>query len=86
MTDIRWFEKAWNDYCDLQLRDRRLLKKINELIKDTQRNPYNGLGKPEKLVSLNQWSRRIDEKNRLIYSIEKDCIIINSCTKHYHDK
>ena len=66
-----WSEIAWEDYLKLQS-DRKLLKKANELLKDIERSPFDGLGKPEALKGdLNGfWSRRIDEFNRIVYKIE----------------
>ena len=86
MTDVKWLEVARDSYCGLQSKDKKMIKKINELIKDAQRNPFYGLGKPERLKSANAWSRRIDDKNRLVYSVENDCIVINGCMNHYNDK
>lgn len=86
MTDIKWLEDAWCNYCELQSKDKNMLKKINVLIKDAQRNPFDGIGKPEHLKSMNAWSRRIDDKNRLVYSVENDCIVIKDCINHYNDK
>ena len=82
---ILWEEKAWGDYCQCQQEDKKILKKINRIIKDIQRNWYTGIGKPEPLKNnLNGWwSRRIDEKNRVVYKIENDSIIIASCKGHY---
>jgi len=64
-----------------------MLKRINDLLKDIARNPYNGIGKPEPLKHKYQgyWSRRIDEKHRLIYKIREDEILIAKCRFHYDD-
>ncbi len=76
---------GWQDYVYWQKEDRKTLKKINSLLEDIARNGNAGIGKPEPLVgNLNGfWSRRIDEKNRLVYKIENENIIVLSC--RYHD-
>ena len=80
-----WFEKAWEDYLYWQSQDKRTLKRINQLVRDVERSPFEGIGKPEALVgNLNGfWSRRIDDKNRLIYRIKGEFIEILSCREHY---
>ncbi len=80
-----WSEMAWEDYLSLQS-DKRLLKKVNELLKDIDRNGYAGLGKPEPLKAdlSGFWSRRIDDYNRIVYKIEGDSIYIAQCGSHYH--
>ena len=80
-----WSEIAWEDYLKLQS-DRKLLKKANELLKDIERSPFGGLGKPEALKGdLNGfWSRRIDEFNRIVYKIENGSLYIAYCGTHYH--
>lgn len=80
-----WSEIAWEDYLKLQS-DRKLLKKANELLKDIERSPFDGLGKPEALKGdLNGfWSRRIDEFNRIVYKIENGSLYIAYCGTNYH--
>lgn len=80
-----WSEIAWEDYLKLQS-DRKLLKKANELLKDIERSPFDGLEKPEALKGdLNGfWSRRIDEFNRIVYKIENGSLYIAYCGTHYH--
>lgn len=80
-----WSDQAWNDYLYWQNQDRKILKRINQLIKDIERNAYEGIGKPEPLKYELQgfWSRRIDEEHRLIYRIQEDRIEIASCRLHY---
>ncbi len=80
-------EDAWADYTYWQTEDRKTLKKINDLIKDISRNGNTGLGKPEPLTgSLSgYWSRRINQKDRLIYALEENQIIIIACRYHYDD-
>ncbi len=83
-----WDDEAWEDYVYWQLQDKKTLKKINSLLKDIDRNGYEGIGKPEPLNGnwSGYWSRRIDEKNRLIYKIVDDTIRIAQCRTHYGDK
>ena len=84
---IRWDMDAWNDYVYWQTQDRKTLKRINLLIKDISRNPFEGLGKPEPLKGnlTGFWSRRIDEENRLVYVVEEKVIILISCRGHYEN-
>lgn len=81
-------ENAWIDYCYWETEDRKTLKKINNLIKDIDRNKNEGIGKPEPLTGnlSGFWSRRINEKDRLIYKIDEQNIYILSCRYHYGDK
>lgn len=83
-----WDEDAWEDYLYWQTEDRKTLKRINQLIKDIERNGNVGIGKPEPLKGdlSGFWSREIDKKNRLVYRIEKDEIQIIQCRTHYGDK
>lgn len=80
-----WTEEAWNDYLYWQSQDRKTLKRINMLIKDTQRTPFEGIGKPEALKWGLQgaWSRRIDSANRLVYMVDGDRLCILSARDHY---
>ncbi|MBF1685047.1 MAG: Txe/YoeB family addiction module toxin [Selenomonas sp.] len=80
-----WSDEAWEDYLDWQMQDKKTLRRINLLIKDAERNPYTGLGKPEPLRGdlSGFWSRRIDDKNRLIYRFSSDFLEIASCKGHY---
>ena len=82
---IIWSEKSWDDYLYWQNTDKQLVKKINQLIKDIQRDPFDGIGKPEalKFNYAGFWSRRIDEEHRLIYRIVDDEIQIVKCRFHY---
>ncbi len=83
-----WFDEAWDDYLYWQLQDKKTLKRINNLLKDTERNPFAGIGKPEPLKGelSGFWSRRIDDANRLVYRINDDSLEILSCRGHYDDK
>ena len=80
-----WSDEAWEDYLDWQMQDKKTLRRINLRIKDAERNPYTGLGKPEPLRGdlSGFWSRRIDEKNRLVYRFSSDFLEIASCKGHY---
>ena len=84
---IQWDIDAWNDYVYWQTQDRKTLKRINLLIKDISRSPFDGLGKPGPLKGTltGFWSRRIDEENRLVYVVEEKVIILISCRGHYED-
>lgn len=78
-------ESAWKDYLWFQDNNRKLLKRINTLIKDVLRNPSDGIGKPEALKSdlSGYWSRRINSEHRLVYSASTDEVIIIACRFHY---
>ena len=80
-----WSDEAWNDY--LYWQNENLLKRINLLVKDIERNPFNGLGKPEPLKNnlSGWWSRKIDDKHRLVYRIEKGNLEIAQCRDHYNN-
>lgn len=82
-----WSERAWNDYLDWQKNDRKTLKYINELIRDAERDPFHGNGKPEPLKGKDSgfWSRRINKKDRLTYRVSGDVIEITRCKDHYDD-
>ena len=76
---------SWQDYLYWQKNDRKILKRINELIKDVQRSPFEGIGKPEPLRHQlwGCWSRRIDQEHRLVYEITESEIRIIACRFHY---
>lgn len=82
---VKFSKIAWEDYITWQFEDKSMTKKINELIKDIQRTPYEGKGKPESLkYDLSGfWSRRIDREHRLVYRIEENDLYIYSCKFHY---
>jgi len=88
VSNIKFAGKGWSDYLYWQSQDKKTLKKVNEIIKDIERNGYDGLGKPEKLKGnyAGLWSRRIDDKNRLVYRINDSTIEIIRCKTHYGDK
>ena len=86
--NITWHESAWEDYLYWQKQDKKTLAKINKLLADICRNGNTGIGKPEQLRgNLSEyWSRRIDEKNRIVYSLNDDNVNIIQCGSHYRDK
>lgn len=83
-----WSDEAWEDYLYWQTQDKKTLKRINELIKDIERNGYRCKGKPEPLRAnlSGYWSVRIDEKNRIVFRIVNDELEIWQCGSHYRDK
>jgi toxin YoeB len=83
-----WDEDAWDDYLYWQNQDKKTLKRINKLITDSQRNGYTGIGKPEMLdENLSGFcSKRIDDKNRLVYRVSESGLEIAQCGSHYRDK
>lgn len=84
---LLWEESAWEDYLSWQGLDKKTLKRINQLIRDIQRTPYQGIGKPEPLTGnlRGWWSRRIDEANRIVYREKDGSIVIASVRGHYED-
>lgn len=87
MSDITFAEDAWEEYLYWQARDKRTLKKINSLLKEICRHPFEGEGKPEPLRGeKDAWSRRINEKDRLVYQVSGDMIYVRQCRGHYSDK
>jgi len=82
---LSWTERAWSDYLYWQTQDKKTLRRINKLITDTMRSPFEGIGKPEPLKETLSgfWSRRIDESNRLIYAVDDNQITIIACRYHY---
>ncbi len=85
MAKIAFSERAWGEYLYWQTQDKKTLKKVNELLRDIERSPFAGIGKPEALKEYLSgfWSRRIDDKNRLVYRISGEFIEIVSCKEHY---
>ncbi|MFT5884367.1 MAG: toxin YoeB [Arcticibacterium sp.] len=79
-------EESWEDYLYWHKTDKKILKRINELLKDIPRSPFSGIGKPEGLKHQYKgfWSRRIDSKHRIIYSINEAKVLIAKCRYHYH--
>ena len=84
---IAWDDDAWDDYLHWQTRDQKTLRRINALLKDIDRNGYDGIGKPEPLREnlSGWWSRRIDDSNRIVYRIREGRIEIIQCGSHYRD-
>ncbi|RGF41894.1 Txe/YoeB family addiction module toxin [Ruminococcus sp. AF42-10] len=87
MSNISFADDAWLEYLYWQKQDKKTLKKINALLKEIQRSPFDGAGKPEPLKNDKSglWSRRINDKDRLVYSVNKDFIIVYQCKGHYDD-
>lgn len=85
MLDLLFLPEGWEDYLYWQTQDKKTLRRINALIKDIQRNPFEGIGKPEPLKGSYQgwWSRRIDEANRIVYKVEDSQIVIAQSRTHY---
>lgn len=83
--NIIWYDKAWKDYLFWQSQDKKTLKRVNQLIRDTERSPFSGIGKPEPLKGelSGFWSRRIDDTNRVVYRINNNVLEILSCKGHY---
>ena len=89
MSEKIWSDDAWNDYLYWQTQDKKTLKRINQLIKDIERNgAMYGIGEPEALKGnlQGEFSRRINEKDRLVYHLEDGRIFISHCKGHYRDK
>ena len=88
MNNITFMPEAWRDYLYWQTQDKKTLKRINQLIQDLKRNGHDGIGKPEQLGEnlSGYWSKRIDEKNRLVYRINSENIEIAECRTHYKEK
>ena len=87
MSKITFSENAWEDYLYWQEIDKKVLKQINKLLKEIQRTPFIGAGKPEPLKwSPDSWSRRINRKDRLVYEVNNNNIIVLQCKGHYADK
>ncbi len=85
---LLWHENGWEDYLWWQAQDKKTMKRINLLIRDMQRSPFDGIGKPEPLKDnlSGWWSRRIDEENRIVYRVQDDAIVIASCRNHYDER
>jgi toxin YoeB len=85
MNKIVFSKNSWEDYIFWQAYDKIMLRKINKLIKDIQKSPFKGEGKPEPLKYdlVGIWSRRIDREHRLVYNVQENEILIYSCRYHY---
>jgi len=82
-----WTDQGWDEYLYWQTQDKKTLKRVNRLIKDIERQPYDGIGEPEPLRHnlSGWWSRRIDDKNRIVYRIANKNLEIAQCKGHYDD-
>jgi len=82
---ITFTESAWQDYLWLQENNRPLLKRVNQLIRDITRSPFEGIGKPEPLKGelSGKWSRRINHEHRLVYQVKTNDLIVIACRYHY---
>ncbi|TMP84276.1 Txe/YoeB family addiction module toxin [Pseudoalteromonas sp. S983] len=82
---LSWTDEAWNSYVYWQTQDKKTLKRINKLIVDVKRSPFDGIGKPEPLKEnlSGFWSRRIDDTNRLVYALDNTAITVISCRYNY---
>ena len=86
MNDVMFSPEGWRGYLYWQTEDRKTLKRINLLIQSIQRDgPAAGIGKPEALKYATGWSRRIDQKNRLLYEVIDGNVYITKCCEHYND-
>jgi toxin YoeB len=83
-----WSDEAWADYLYWQTQDKKMLKRINDLLRETERDPFSGIGKPEPLKGdlAGFWSRRIDDTHRLVYRVKADVLEIAHCRGHYGEK
>ena len=82
---LSWTDEAWNSYVYWQTQDKKTLKRINKLINEVLRSPFDGIGKPEPLKEnlSGFWSRRIDDTNRLVYAVDDTEVTVISCRYHY---
>lgn len=82
---IIWSESAWDDYLYWQANDKKMVNKINKLIKEIKRTPFAGTGKPEPLKFhwAGYWSRRVSQSDRLVYKVTKESILVAQCRFHY---
>lgn len=83
--NIKFSSNGWEDYLYWQSADKTILKRINRLIEEIKRDPFAGIGKPEPLKHhlSGFWSRRIDDRHRLVYTIENETLLIAQCRDHY---
>ena len=82
---ISFQDDGWEDYLYWQQQDKKILKRINQLLKDISRQPFEGIGKPEplKYALSGYWSRRINDEHRLVYTVKDKQIIVIQCRYHY---
>lgn len=78
-------EQAWEDYLYWQKTDKQVLKRINTLIKDASRSPFEGIGKPEPLKHAlsGYWSRRVNDEHRMVYAVDDDSLLLAQLRYHY---
>ncbi len=83
--NLKFHPAAWEDYLYWQTQDKKTLRKLNSLLRDIQRSPYEGIGKPEPLKGnlSGWWSRRIDDENRIVYKQVDEDVVIAACKNHY---
>lgn len=83
--EILFSDEAWEDYLYWQSHDKKILKRVNELIKAIQRTPFEGVGKPEPLkhTLTGYWSRRINQEHRLVYAVQEGVLEVHQCRYHY---
>ena len=83
--NLTFTPSAWDDYMWFAQQDRKLLKRLNQLIQDTLRMPFEGIGKPEPLKGdlSGHWSRRVTDEHRLVYTVKGDAVVIVACRYHY---
>ncbi|MCD8336118.1 MAG: Txe/YoeB family addiction module toxin [Lachnospiraceae bacterium] len=88
MSRIQFSEIAWDEYLAWEQQDKKTLRRINALLKEIQRTPFEGSGKPEPLKGefSGMWSRRINRQDRLVYRYENGIVIVEQCSGHYDDK
>ncbi len=88
MSDITFSDAAWDEYQDWLAEDRKTVKRINNLLKEIQLTPFDGTGKPEPLKGdkSGNWSRRISEKDRIVYQYNNGTVTVLQCKGHYDDK
>lgn len=86
MRKITFADIAWKEYLLWQDENKKVLKKINGMLNEICRTPYTGTGMPEQLKYIGHWSRRITKKDRIIYDVTDDEIIVLQCKGHYEDK
>lgn len=83
--NLLWTDEAWEDYLYWQSQDKKTLKRVNQIVRDIQRSPHAGIGKPEPLKGdlSGWWSRRIDDANRIVYRLKGNAVEITQCKGHY---
>jgi toxin YoeB len=82
---LLWTDEAWEDYLYWQSQDKKTLARVNQIVRDIQRSPHAGIGKPEPLKGdlSGWWSRRIDDANRIVYRLKGGAVEITQCKGHY---